>query len=382
MNIAKVSKTFGLVALTAVATSFAAPYAMADQSPWYVGGSVGQANSKFDNAQITKSVLGSAFTANAINGDDTDTGFKLFAGYHLNKYFALEGGYFDLGRYGFTANTTPLGTLNGNVKVRGLNMDLVGTLPITDKFSAIARVGVTRAKTSDSFIGTGAVFVPNQNPSIHDTNYKAGLGLQYAFSDALMVRTEIERYRLNDAVGHHANVDHISVGLTYRFGQKSPTPVARVVEPAPAYVPPAPAPVVVAAAPAPAPVPLMKVSFSADSVFDFDKAAIKPAGKEALDKFSADVRGTNYSVINVTGNTDRIGSPQYNMKLSTERANSVKSYLETSGGIPAGKISATGVGESNPVTKAEDCKGNGATKKLIACLQADRRVDVEVSGTK
>ena len=53
-----------------------------------------------------------------------------------------------------------------------------------------------------------------------------------------------------------------------------------------------------------------------------------------------------------------------------------------SAAIPAGKISARGVDGADPVTKPGDCKGNKATPQLIACLQPDRRVDVEVNATK
>lgn len=82
------------------------------------------------------------------------------------------------------------------------------------------------------------------------------------------------------------------------------------------------------------------------------------------------------------GHTDRIGSPKYNQKLSMQRAEAVKAYLVESAGIPADKISVTGMGETQPTTKLDECKGTKATKKLIACLQPDRRVEVEVHGTK
>ena len=126
----------------------------------------------------------------------------------------------------------------------------------------------------------------------------------------------------------------------------------------------------------------MKVTFSADSLFDFDKATVKPAGKQALGKFAGDLRGVNYDAIKVTGHTDRIGSHAYNMKLSTRRAEAVSAYLVESAGIPAGKIASKGVDGANPVTKPGECKGNKVTPQLIACLQPDRRVEVEVSGTR
>ena len=129
-----------------------------------------------------------------------------------------------------------------------------------------------------------------------------------------------------------------------------------------------------------------KVTFSADSsadsLFDFGKSTVKPAGKKALDKFAADLRGADFDVITVTGYTDRIGSHKYNMKLSTRRAEAVKAYLVESAGIPAGKIEAKGVDGANPVTKPGECKGKKATKKLISCLAPDRRVEVEVVATR
>ena len=204
------------------------------------------------------------------------------------------------------------------------------------------------------------------------------------------MRAEVERYRINDAVGNKGDIDLASLGLVYRFGSNRPTPayIARASAPepvTPAQRPVAPEPVVAAPAAQPAvvvPPQPRRVSFSADALFDFDKSAIKPEGKQALDKFAAELRGSKFDVISVTGHTDRIGSDAYNVKLSTRRADVVKNYLVEPAGLPAAKITATGAGESNPVTKPGDCKGTKKTKALIACLQPDRRVDVEVSASK
>ena len=109
---------------------------------------------------------------------------------------------------------------------------------------------------------------------------------------------------------------------------------------------------------------------------------IKPEGKQAIDKFSADLKGTQYDIVQVTGHTDRISSAAYNLKLSGRRADAVSAYLVASGGVAPGNIAAKGVNGADPVTKPGDCKGNKPTKALIACLQPDRRVDVEVAATK
>jgi OmpA-OmpF porin, OOP family len=136
-----------------------------------------------------------------------------------------------------------------------------------------------------------------------------------------------------------------------------------------------------AAVPAPAPKPqTRKVSFAAEELFDFDKSALRPAGKAALDKLVGELDGVDYESILVSGHTDRLGSHQYNQKLSERRAATVNSYL-VSKGIPDSRTTSAGNGESQPVTKIGDCKGP-LSKKLIACLQPDRRVDVAVSGSR
>lgn len=77
-----------------------------------------------------------------------------------------------------------------------------------------------------------------------------------------------------------------------------------------------------------------------------------------------------------------LGTSAYKQKLSTQRAESVKDHLVTSGKVDPMKISATGRGETMPVTQPQDCKGNTPDARLIACLQADRRVEIEVTGTR
>ena len=157
---------------------------------------------------------------------------------------------------------------------------------------------------------------------------------------------------------------------------------------------PAPAPEPMAApTPAPAPAPVMaapvvvlapvvkKISFSGDALFAFDKSVLRPESRVLLDDLVHQLAGTSSDSVVVTGNTDRIGSAKYNQKLSEQRAAAVKDYL-VSQNLQANSIESKGVGETQPVTTLADCKGNKATPKLIACLQPDRRVDVEMTGTK
>ncbi len=156
-----------------------------------------------------------------------------------------------------------------------------------------------------------------------------------------------------------------------------PQPVAQYVAPAPAPVAQA-APV--AAPPPAAQIVRERVALDADALFDFDKAILRPKGRDSLDAFIGKFQGADLQTISVVGHTDRLGSNEYNQRLSEQRAAAVKDYL-VSRGIESSNVRAEGMGESQPVTQPDECVG-GKSRKLIACLQPDRRVEVEVIGTR
>jgi len=152
-------------------------------------------------------------------------------------------------------------------------------------------------------------------------------------------------------------------------------------EPAPAPAPqaapaaPAPAPV---AAPAPAPAPkappppaAVKVTYAAETFFDFDKSVIKPEAKAKLDDLAAKVKGINLEVIIAVGHADSIGTDEYNQKLSVRRAEAVKAYLAGKG-IDKNRLYTEGKGEKQPV--ADNRTSEGRAK--------NRRVEIEVVGTR
>jgi OOP family OmpA-OmpF porin len=372
------------------------PWAFAqDIAPWYAGASAGPTQATIDNDRIVQNMGLGGFPNSTVSDNNRDTGYKIFGGYQFNRNFALEGSYFDLGTFGFTANAAPSNTLNGKMQLRGLALDAVLMAPIGDKLSVFAKAGAHYSEARDTFRSTGAVIVHDADPSKSELNAKLGIGLQYAFTDALAVRAELERYRVNDAVGSRGDIDHLSVGLMYSWGQgRQPTPVLAPV--AMVQEPPAPAPVAelvqTPAPPPPAPEPQpapvaavrvpVKVSLAADSLFAFDKSTVSPEGKRELDAFAEKLKTLEYEFVTVTGHTDRFGELTYNMKLSTRRAEAVGNYLVKVSGIPDSKVLARGQSGANPVTKPGDCVGTKPTKALIACLQPDRRVDLEVNGTR
>lgn len=123
-----------------------------------------------------------------------------------------------------------------------------------------------------------------------------------------------------------------------------------------------------------------KITVAADALFDFNKAVLRPEGKAKLDEVAAKSAAIKLETIIAVGHTDRIGGAAYNQKLSEKRAAAVKEYLVAKG-IEANRVYTEGKGKAQPVT-GDTCKGNAKTKALIDCLQPDRRVDIEVIGTK
>lgn len=151
----------------------------------------------------------------------------------------------------------------------------------------------------------------------------------------------------------------------------APAPAPRPAAPAPA---PAPAPAAPPPRPAPAPAPAPtseKVTFAAETFFDFDKSVVKPEGKAKLDDLVGKLRGITLEVIIAVGHTDWVGTDAYNQRLSVRRAEAVKAYL-VSKGIEANRIYTEGKGKRQPV--ADNRTAEGRAK--------NRRVEIEVVGTR
>ncbi|MGB3276986.1 MAG: OmpA family protein [Castellaniella sp.] len=114
-----------------------------------------------------------------------------------------------------------------------------------------------------------------------------------------------------------------------------------------------------------------KVVLNADTFFDFDKATLKPEGKQVLDQVAQQAGSVNLETVIATGHTDSIGTEAYNQKLSERRANTVKQYL-ISKGVPADRIYAEGKGELQPVASNKTREGRAQ----------NRRVEIEIVGTR
>jgi OOP family OmpA-OmpF porin len=388
----KPTTLFRLAGLTTLGAVLATASHAQEAAYSYFGLGVGQSHSQLNQMDTTNSLLGAGNGATLQGNEQQDTAYKIFGGYQFNRNFALEAGYFNLGKFTYRA-TAGADTLNGTYDVEGINLDLVGTMPLGERFSAFGRFGIQHALTRDGFNGTGTLAPANNSPSKRENNLKVGVGLQYDISPTMQLRGEAERYRINDALDNRGDINVFSLSLVFPIGRKAPglpmaTPAVYVPPPEPVAAPePAPVPVaevpppVVVAAPPPPPPPT-RVQLSADSLFGFDKAVLGPDGKGALDTFARSTEGVKFDAISVEGNADRLGKAAYNDRLALQRAQAVKAYLATTPQLQNAAIQASSKGQSNPMTKTGECVGKKPTKALIACLQPDRRVDVELTGVR
>lgn len=131
---------------------------------------------------------------------------------------------------------------------------------------------------------------------------------------------------------------------------------------------------------APAGVPFKTMSISGDALFAFGESALNAESKGLLDELARQLNSASYDSVSVTGHADRLGSRIFNQKLAERRASSVKEYL-VSKDVVAGLIKAEGKGHSQPITRSGECIG-AKSAKLVACLQPDRRVEVEMQGVE
>ena len=127
----------------------------------------------------------------------------------------------------------------------------------------------------------------------------------------------------------------------------------------------------------PAPTPkapekqVVKMTYSTDTLFDFDKSVLKPEGRQMLDGLVGKINHDfNLEVIIAVGHTDWIGTNAYNQKLGLRRAEAVKAYL-ISKGIEKNRVYTDSKGETQPI----------ASNKTAAGRAQNRRVELEVVGT-
>lgn len=205
----------GLLSLTAGAQTRPDP-----QEGYYMGASVGalKAN-QMSKGAINQALQGQGLAVSTTHADDSATGWKLFAGYRFNPYWAMEGGYTALGKYEFDGQViADPGAVKATFKAESWNLMAVGILPINDQYEVFGKAGVGYWRTR--LEATGTFSAQNVRTfKTHGTSPVFGLGGIVHLTPNWSARLEWERFHeIGEASGSgRSDIDLTSLALQYNY---------------------------------------------------------------------------------------------------------------------------------------------------------------------
>lgn len=302
-----------LIAMALVAAGISANVQAND---WYLGAGAGYAN--YGDIDRNNSGL-----------DQDSEALSLFTGYNFNEYFGTELGF---NYFGQDADT------------KALNLSAIGRLPLSERVALFAELG---ALGWDSDAGEGE----------KDVAPMAGLGVTYRASDLVDVQMRYRRIEdMGDLAknGFETDVNNVMLELVLHpnRGERTPPPVAPV-----------------------APQPQAEVTYETRTVtadgsiyFAFDKSDLSGESRATLDEVARFSQENPDYQIELAGYADRLGTAEYNRKLSERRALAAKDYL-VQRGVAAQNIQTAWYGSELAEGVTEDER------------QRDRRVDAKAQAT-
>jgi outer membrane protein OmpA-like peptidoglycan-associated protein/opacity protein-like surface antigen len=353
--------------LTAIILGLAATSALAadDKTGWNAGIAASFADYSFDSNQL----------------DDSSTGFKLFTGYRFNQLLGVEGAYHNFGDFDEDLDPPNPGG-DAKAQIDGFSLSAMLFAPLdSEEFEAYGKAGYYFF--DQQVVVDDAVAASNSPDGL-----LLGAGVRLLISKEFAIRAEGDWFNISDG-----SLWALNVGFEYLFGR-----------PAKPVVPVAAAAAPVVAAPPPPPPPPPPADTDGDGVIDtndqcpdtpkgervgpqgcscdvtrqvqfkVDSAELTSEGMADLDEVAENLKRLNFVSGTVVGHTDSSGSDAYNQQLSERRAQSVADYLEGKG-IAAGRLKASGAGESQPVADNSTPEGRAQNRRVVLqrtdCEQAN-----------
>lgn len=192
---------------------FSTSLAVAAESGLYAG--VGLGNANYDAmASDFDAGMASAGIRSISTIDKSVTAWKLFGGYQVNRNFAIEAGYVDLGAMNINSRImAPIpASLIIKAETNGLTFVGVGTLPVADRFSIFGKAGFYAWETKVKATIYGPLGVGTGSSSTDGTDFTFGLGAKFDIAKNFSVRGEWDRYKLADM-----DVNVLSLNAVVRF---------------------------------------------------------------------------------------------------------------------------------------------------------------------
>ena len=149
------------------------------------------------------------------DGAETVFGWKLFAGWRINPYLALEGGYADLGSA--EADTVIFGQdVNGEISAKALFGQVAASVPLGQRVRVLAKLGVAEVdfELEVDLFAVALIATPRSSTSVESTEAVYGVGAEFVFTPSLLGRVEWERFDFEDGT------DLFSASLIFQLGSR------------------------------------------------------------------------------------------------------------------------------------------------------------------
>jgi OmpA-OmpF porin, OOP family len=208
-------------AITITIATVALLSAVPAHAQWYAGITAGESRIKMNGENLNAQFLDFGYSDVRTQTDTRDTAFRIFGGYQINRYFGIEAGYADLGKFSIRTDVVPTGTFERRIKTTGFDISVVGTLPVTSKLALFARAGAFMSERKTSFVTSGDIELLSgvRGSTERQTKATFGVGATYDFTKNIALRAEVSQTRkyLDELLSENHNIDVYSMGVQYRF---------------------------------------------------------------------------------------------------------------------------------------------------------------------
>lgn len=208
-----------LVGASALIAPAQAQTAQESQQPWYGGLDISRSHLGMNGGDIDRAFAGQGITS-VTSLDHSNTGWRAELGYRFGSYFALEGGYADLGKSKYTsAATAPaVDGLQGDFRAHAWYLAPVGMYPLSDRWLLLGKIGLTRASTDLSASSTTGATTPS-GISHSNAGWLLGAGTSYDITRNVYAKVELDRFgNIGDsATTGRTEVDQLGAGIGLHF---------------------------------------------------------------------------------------------------------------------------------------------------------------------
>lgn len=185
---------------------------------FYGVGEITYSSLSLDQSHFNDALISNGATSLSSSDSGSDTKWRLQGGYRFNPYLAVEAGYIDFGKAKYQASYTG-GSAQGSLKAGGVDMAVLGSLPVNDSLSVFGKVGVVDAKVESSLTASAPAALASGSDSVYSIKPLLGVGAIYKLTQNVDLRGD---YDYVGGLGTSSKTGQMdasmfSVGVAYNF---------------------------------------------------------------------------------------------------------------------------------------------------------------------